>query len=224
MEKFNRGHRKRLRERFISSGFSGWHDYEILELALTFVIARKDTKKTAKLLIAEFGDLKSVFNADIEKLKKIEGIKEGAAFFIFFLKSLSVKYAELGMTEKRKLSSPSDVLIFLKSAIGSSKDEIFYAIFLNSSNKILFYDAISRGVVNKSAVYPRKITELALKHNATSVIVAHNHPGGSCKPSQNDIIATEAVAKALGTVDISLLDHIIVADKNHYSFKDSGLI
>ena len=224
METNCRGHRQRLKERFLNSKFEKWQDYEILEFALTFIIPQKDTKKTAKQLISKFGNLKQVLNTDMEKLKTIDGIKNQSAFFIAFLKSFAVKYSELEMTEKEKISSPKDALVFLRSVIGSSKDEVFYAIFLNASNKILFYDEINRGVVNKSAVYPRKIVELALVHNATSVIVAHNHPGGGCVPSQNDIIATEAVTKALKTVDISLLDHLIVTDKNHYSFKDNGLI
>ena len=218
------GHRQRLKERFLNSKLEKWQDYEILEFALTFTIPRKDTKKIAKQLLSKFGNLKQVLNTDIEKLKTIDGIKEQSGFFIGFLKSFAVKYAELEMIDKEKISSPKEALIFLKSVIGLSKDEIFYAIFLNASNKILFYDEINRGIVNKSAVYPRKIVELALKHNATSVIVAHNHPGGSHNPSQNDIIATEAITKALKTVDISLLDHLIVTDKNHYSFKDNGLI
>lgn len=224
MGTYFRGHRQRIKERFLRSGLKDWKDYEILELALTFAVARKDTKQTAKQLIEKFGSLKNVLNTDIEKLKEIKGIKDHAAFFISFLKNFAVKYSELELAEKEKISSPSDTVVFLKTLIGSSKDEIFYAIFMNASNKILFYDEINRGVVNKSAVYPRKIVELALKNNATSVIIAHNHPGGGCKPSQNDIIATEAVLKALKTVDVSLLDHIIVTDKNYYSFKDNGLI
>ncbi len=224
MGTYFRGHRQRIKERFLRSGLKDWKDYEILELALTFAVARKDTKQIAKQVIEKFGNLKNVLNSDIERLKEIKGIKDHAAFFISFLKSFAVKYSELELAEKEKISSPSDTVVFLKALIGSSKDEIFYAIFMNASNKILFYDEINRGVVNKSAVYPRKIVELALKHNATSVIVAHNHPGGGCNPSQNDIIATEAVLKALKTVDISLLDHIIVTDKNYYSFKDNGLI
>jgi DNA repair protein RadC len=224
MGTYFRGHRQRIKERFLRSGLKDWKDYEILELALTFAVARKDTKQIAKQVIEKFGNLKNVLNSDIERLKEIKGIKDHAAFFISFLKSFAVKYSELELAEKEKISSPSDTVVFLKALIGSSKDEIFYAIFMNASNKILFYDEINRGVVNKSAVYPRKIVELALKHNATSVIVAHNHPGGGCNPSQNDIIATEAVLKALKTVDISLLDHIIVTDKKYYSFKDNGLI
>jgi len=224
MGTYFRGHRQRIKERFLRSGLKDWKDYEILELALTFAVARKDTKQIAKQVIEKFGNLKNVLNSDIERLKEIKGIKDHAAFLIYFLKSFAVKYSELELAEKEKISSPSDTVVFLKTLIGSSKDEIFYAIFMNASNKILFYDEINRGVVNKSAVYPRKIVELALKHNATSVIVAHNHPGGGCNPSQNDIIATEAVLKALKTVDISLLDHMIVTDKNYYSFKDNGLI
>ncbi|MDD5020774.1 MAG: DNA repair protein RadC [Endomicrobiaceae bacterium] len=224
METNYRGHRQRLKERFLNSKLAKWQDYEILEFALTFTIPRKDTKKIAKQLLSKFGNLKQVLNTDIDKLKTIDGIKNQSGFFIAFLRSFAVKYAELEMVEKEKISSPKEALIFLRSVIGLSKDEIFYAIFLNASNKILFYDEINRGIVNKSAVYPRKIVEIALKYNATSVIVAHNHPGGSSNPSQNDIIATEAITKALKTVDISLLDHLIVTDKNHYSFKDNGLI
>ena len=113
---------------------------------------------------------------------------------------------------------------FFQTNIGSSKDEIIYALFLNASNKILAHCPVSNGVVNRSAMYPRKITELALKNNAVSVIIAHNHPGDSCKPSQNDIIATDAVIKALKTIDVTLLDHLVVTSNGYYSFKDNNLI
>lgn len=224
LEKHYLGHRQRLKEKFIKTNFSNWQDYEILEFALTFVIPRKDTKTIAKNLIKKFGSLKQVLQTDVEKLYEIEGIKNHSAIFIKFLKEFCSKYSQLQMESKEKISSPLDVLNFFQTNIGSSKDEIIYALFLNASNKILAHCPVSSGVVNRSAMYPRKIAELALKHNATSVIIAHNHPGGSCKPSQNDIIATDAVIKALKTVDIILLDHLIVTGNGYYSFKDNNLI
>ena len=224
LEKHYLGHRQRLKEKFVKTNFSSWQDYEILEFALTFVIPRKDTKLIAKNLIKKFGSLKQVLQADTEKLYEVEGIKNHSAIFIKFLKEFCLKYSQLQMKSKEKISTPLDVLNFFQINIGSSKDEIIYSLFLNASNKILAHCPISSGVVNRSAMYPRKIVELALKFNATSVIIAHNHPGGSCKPSQNDIIATDAVIKALKTVDVVLLDHLIVTGSGYYSFKDNNLI
>ena len=214
LEKHYLGHRKRLKEKFLKTDFSNWQDYEILEFALMFVIPRKDTKLIAKNLIKKFGSLKQVLHTDIEKLFEVKGIKEHSVTFIKFLKEFCYKYSQLQMESKEKISSPQDVLNFFQTNIGSSKNEIIYALFLNASNKILAHCPISNGVVNRSAMYPRKITELALKNNAVSVIIAHNHPGGSCKPSQNDIIAT----------DVTLLDHLIVTGNGYYSFKDNNLI
>ena len=223
-----KGHRQRVKERFLKTGFDNWQDYEILEFALFFVIPRKDTKETAKNLIKEFGSLKELINADYEKLqqvfKNIDGVGANTAFFFHFLKSFSVKYSEFKMKEKEKISSPQEVVTFLKNCIGTCNEEKMYVVFFNASNKVLDFKEISEGSVARSAIYPGKIAKEALLTNARSVIVAHNHPGGICKPSQNDIIATEAVQKALKAVEVVLLDHIIVTSSDFYSFKDNGLI
>lgn len=222
------GHRKRVKENFLKTKFNSWHDYEILELALFFVIPRKDTKSIAKELIKKFGSLKEVLTADYEEMneffKHIDGVGKNTAFFFYFLKNISIKYSEFKIKEKKQLSSPSDVVEFLKNYIGTLSEEKMVAIFLNASNKVICYDDISDGTVARSAVYPSKIVKKAVPIDARSVIVAHNHPGGICKPSQNDIIATEAVQKALKAVEIVLLDHIIVTSSDFYSFKDNGLI
>ena len=222
------GHRKRVKERFLKTGFDSWQDYEILELILFYVIPRKDTKQTAKDLIKEFGSLKELMNADHDKLldvlKNIDGAGPNTAFFFRFLKEISVKYSEFKMKDKKKLSSPQEAVEFLKNRIGTCEEEKMYAVFLNASNKVLDCKLISEGTAARSAVYPSQIAKEAVLINARSAIVAHNHPGGVCKPSQNDIIATEAIQKALKTVEVVLLDHIIVTNADFYSFKDNGLI
>ncbi|MBO7611226.1 MAG: DNA repair protein RadC [Elusimicrobia bacterium] len=223
-----KGHRQRVKEKFLKTNFEGWHDYEILEFILFFSIPRRDTKDIAKALIKKFGSLKEVLLADYDKLKEIfdciDGVGYHSIFFFRFLKEISVKYSEFQMKEKKKLSSPSDVFEFLKNNVGTLPEEKMVAVFLNASNKVICCDNISDGTVARSAVYPSKIVKNAVLKDARSVIVAHNHPGGVCKPSQNDIIATEAIQKALKTVDVILLDHIIVTNSDFYSFKDNGLI
>ena len=222
------GHRQRVKERFLKTGFDNWQDYEILEFALFFVIPRKDTKQIAKDLIKKFGSLKDLINTDYDTLteafEKIKGVSVNTAFFFYFLKSFSIKYSEFKMKEKEKISSPQEVVNFLKNSIGTCNEEKMYSVFFNASNKVLDFKEISEGTVSRSAVYPGKIAKEALLTNARSVIIAHNHPGGVCKPSQNDIIATEAVQKALKAVEVVLLDHIIVTASDFYSFKDNGLI
>jgi len=223
-----KGHRQRAKERFLKTGFDNWQDYEILEFALFFVIPRKDTKQIAKDLIKKFGSLKDLINTDFDTLteafKKIKGVSVNTAFFFYFLKNFSIKYSEFKMKEKEKISSPQEVVNFLKNSIGTCNEEKMYSVFFNASNKVLDFKEISEGTVSRSAVYPGKIAREALLTNARSVIIAHNHPGGVCKPSQNDIIATEAVQKALKAVEVVLLDHIIVTASDFYSFKDNGLI
>ena len=223
-----KGHRQRVKERFLKTGFDNWQDYEILEFALFFVIPRKDTKQIAKDLIKKFGSLKDLINTDFDTLteafKKIKGVSVNTTFFFYFLKNFSIKYSEFKMKEKEKISSPQEVVNFLKNSIGTCNEEKMYSVFFNASNKVLDFKEISEGTVSRSAVYPGKIAREALLTNARSVIIAHNHPGGVCKPSQNDIIATEAVQKALKAVEVVLLDHIIVTASDFYSFKDNGLI
>lgn len=224
----NKGHRQRVKERFLKTNFDNWQDYEILEFALFFALPQKDTKEIAKTLITKFGSLKELMNADYDELNKafepIKGVSGHTAFFFYFLKQFSIKYSEFKIKEKEKLSSPQEVVDFLKNLIGNLNEEKMYAIYLNASNKVLGVEKISEGTVGRAAVYPSQIAKGSLLKNARSVIVSHNHPGGVCKPSQNDIIATEAIQKALKTIEVILLDHIIVTNNDYYSFKDNGLI
>ncbi|MDR3256153.1 MAG: DNA repair protein RadC [Endomicrobium sp.] len=218
------GHRNRLRKKFISMGFDNLADYEILELALTYVLPRKDVKVLAKEMISKFGSLKQVFDADIDDLKQIKNISDYSAQFILFLKEFTSLYLSLDIKERDRLSSPKSVTDYLISTLSGEKIEKIYTIILNSGNRVTDCLEIESGTVNQSPLIPRKIAETALKYKAVSVIIAHNHPGGTLKPSQNDINATVAVKKALESIEVSLLDHIIVANNNFFSFKDYGLI
>ncbi|MDR3307106.1 MAG: DNA repair protein RadC [Endomicrobium sp.] len=218
------GHRDRLRKRFLKSGFDSLADYEILELALTYVIPRRDVKPLAKVLIQEFGSLKQVFDADIKDFKKIKNVSDCSAKFLLFLRKFASLYLSLDIKQQEKLNSPSKVKDFLISSLSGEKIEKVYVLTLDFGNRVTSCIEIESGTVNKSFLIPRKIAETALNNKAVSIILAHNHPGGTLKPSQSDIAVTISVRKALESIEVLLLDHIIVSNNDYFSFKEHNLI
>jgi DNA repair protein RadC len=218
----NEGHRNRLRQRFEKSGFEGFHDYEILELLLTYAIPRRDTKPTAKALLEKFKTIQKVFDVPVEKIKEIDGIGENAALFIKILRETIAEYFRETATEKKVFTTLDELVNYLKAVIGGRQNEIVYALYLNSKNELLHSENLGEGTVSEAVAFPRRIVEIALKHNATSVILAHNHPGGLPEPSDNDNLLTNAVKKALMTMNISLQEHVIISDDGFYSYRKSG--
>jgi DNA repair protein RadC len=218
------GHRKRLKDKFLLNGLHGLADYEVLELILTYVIARRDVKILAKELISIFGSLKQVFDTNIEDLKKVKGISDNTATFILLLKKFVPFYCSLDLKENDILNSPEKVNNYLMSAIGAEGVEKLYILNLNSRNMVLSCLEVESGTVNKAFLNTRKIAEIALKHNAVSVILAHNHPGGGLRPSKDDVDSTCKVKQVLENVGVLLLDHIIVANNKYFSFKEYGLL
>lgn len=217
------GHRKRIKEKYKASGLSGWLDYEILEFALSYAIPRRDTKAIAKELLSKFKTINGVLDADIKELKKVEGVSEHTALFLCFLKDIAIRYLEKGLYKKDLLSSPDAVYDYLKASLKGAHDEEFKTIFLNNRNRLLAIETMQTGTVNKSVIYPRKIVERALSNHAANVIIAHNHPGESLNPSEDDCKVTKIIRDALKTVDIILLDHIIIGGDGYFSFKENGL-
>ncbi|MBI4687014.1 MAG: DNA repair protein RadC [Nitrospirae bacterium] len=218
------GHRKRIKDKYKAGGLSGWHDYEVLELALSYAIPRKDTKPIAKELLSQFKTINGVLNADRKDLIEVFGVSEHSAMFLKFLRDMAVLYSEEEVYNKDLLSSPEVVYNYLKTSLKGASDEEFKTLFLNTRNRLLSVETIQKGTVNKSVVYPRKIVERALYNKASGVIIAHNHPGGSLNPSEDDHRVTKAIKDALRTVDISLLDHIIAGGNGYFSFKEQGMI
>ena len=188
---------------------------------MQFVRKRRSNKLSQKL-IEKFGSLKQVLDADISNLKEFVSGKE--ADFITFIKECAPLYISLKIKENPSASNPEEVINFLKARLSGEIIEKLYLILLNAGNKVIEITEVESGTVNKSVVIPRKIVSLAVKLNASAAILAHNHPAGTLKPSQNDIDATKAVKNALTTIDTALLDHIIIADNNYFSFKEYGLI
>ena len=219
------GHRKRLRERYIKNGYEALQDYEIIELLLTFVKQRVDTKPLAKQLIKKYGTIEEILKADIKDLKETEGIGDITAVFLNFIGDIAAcSFKDKAEKQKISFKNKNQLISYLRNDIGFSKNEEFKVLFLNSVNEIIETEILFTGTIDKSAVYPRKILERALYHNARSIVFVHNHPSGNVSPSEKDIELTEEMKKFFKIVDINVLDHIIITKNSHFSFLEEGII
>jgi DNA repair protein RadC len=217
-------HRKRLRDRFQKNGGEGMHDYEILELLLTYAIPRKDVKPFAKELIRHFGGLAGVLDASQKELETVLHIGPISSTLIRLVKEICGAYLAEKMKHKDMLSSPQAVLDFGRIKLAGLPHEAFMVIFLNTKNKVLGYKVMQEGTVDRAVVYPRRIIEEALAHHAASLILVHNHPSGDSEPSPEDRQLTRAIGEAVRTIDIRVLDHIIVGKEGYCSFVERQLL
>lgn len=219
------GHRERLRHRFEKSGFQGFHNYEVLELLLTYVIPLKDTKPTAKELIKRFKHLPGVLSADMKELTQVSGIGPEASRFLKIVDAfIGFYFDQKALIDDIQFAQLPQLVDYCKATIGRNSNEVMRVLYLNSQNKLIAAEDLSEGTVSQAVAFPRKIVEAALKHHATTVIIAHNHPGGLPQPSDNDDSITQQIKNALQTVNITLQEHVIIAQDTFYSYLQSGIL
>ncbi|MEA3431089.1 MAG: DNA repair protein RadC [candidate division WOR-3 bacterium] len=218
------GHRKRLREKFMKSGLLGLHDYEIVELLLTLGTPRKDCKQQAKALMKKFKTLRGVIDADKEELCEINEVGPKNIFGIRFVREISEKYLEDRIIKQEIYRTPQDVFNYLYVSMRGLKKEVFKTLFLDVKNRLIATEKMFKGTVSSSVVYPREIVKRAIKKDASSVILVHNHPSGDPTPSPEDRRITRDVVDALEAVDIKVLDHIIIGDNRYFSFASEKLL
>lgn len=220
------GHRQRLRERFLRSGFSGFADYEIVELLLTLAIPRRDVKPAAKALLARFGSVRGVLDAPAEELRRIDGLGEVAPVALRIIRETANLYLQQSAEGGEPLRDPEALVRFWRSRIGALPIEVFEVAYLDSAGRLL-RDGVERleeGTVDRATVYPRRILEAALRRNAAAIVVAHNHPNGEVGPSEQDKLLTRALHLASTTVAVRLLEHLVVSPERVFSFREAGLL
>ena len=231
-----RGHRQRLRDRFLESGAEGMPDYELLELLLFFSIRYIDVKPLAKSLLAEFGSLGGVLAADSARLEQVmlaadpahaDRIEKDRHFTVTHLKGIQRLLQRVlaeNVQEQAIISSWQALLDYLKIALGHEPIEQFRVLFLDKKNILIKDEVQQRGTVDHTPLYPREIAKRALELNASAVIMVHNHPSGDPTPSRADIEMTKQVEAALAPIRVALHDHLIIGKDRHLSFKSEGLI
>lgn len=225
MEDYQKGHRERLRQRYLEKGFAGFSDREKLEYFLCLCIPRKDVKPLADALLKKYKSISKVIDQPIDELKTIDGIGESTAINIAALRDFfGVYFSDLSKNQAETITKMSSLAEMLRASIGHKPNEVLFAIFLNAKNEVLATKELGEGTVSQAAAFPRKIVEEALKQKATSIILAHNHPGGVAEPSEHDESITTEIQKALALVDVTLQDHLILTNNEYYSFKRNNLI
>jgi DNA repair protein RadC len=218
------GHRERLRQRFLKGGRSALPDYELLELLLTYVIPRRDTKPIAKALLRRYRSFNSVLGQTKDRLEAVEGVGEQTSTFISVIHACIERHLEQKVERRRSISSPQEVMQFVRAQLGAKQRECLMALYLSDGKKLLHHGVITEGTVNRTPFYPREIIRQCLVHNATGVIIVHNHPEGEPVPSDQDIEMTKKLEQIATPLNIHILDHIIVTPLQAYSIKTGVLL
>lgn len=222
-ENIHAGHRERMRERFEQNGLDGFHDHEVLEMLLFYAIPRGDTNALAHELLREFGSLQGVLRADPEQLCRVKGIGANAAVFLrftgefhTFLEQSRMRGVSLGTTENR--------FAYFRNLLSGCSDENMLAACLDDDMKVLRCHTVAKGAPGHVQVEMQVLIRTILQSHCRSVILAHNHPNGKAVPSDADIYHTQTAAKLLHSLQIELIDHIIVAPDDVCSMRSMGIL
>jgi DNA repair protein RadC len=219
-----KGHRERLKQKFVHSGVETFYDYEVLELLLFYAIPQKDVKSLAKNLLKTFGGIRHIVDADIDTLITIPGISAHTAVLIKLIKEIGALYLKEAAKEKTQISCTTELLNYCKTMLGGLKDEQFCVIYLDAQNQLIGMETLQEGIVNQAVVYPRQVLENALRQKASAMILVHNHPSGHVKPSDADIRLTKTIQEAARVLEILVHDHIIVGENRFFSFREEGIM
>ena len=211
------GHRKRLKARFRADGLDGFEPHNMLELLLFYAVPRVDTNETAHRLIARFGSFSEVLDAPYEELLRVPGITENAATLLKLVPQLSRVYLEGRRPVGEALDTPRVLgAYFCERFVGRTRECVFL-LCLDSSLGAIACEMLCEGSAIAANLDTKRIVERALRHNAARVVLAHNHPRGLASPSNEDILVTSRLKKALALLELELVDHIIVAGNEYYS-------
>ena len=218
------GHRQRLRDKFLASGLSGFHDYEVIELLLTLATPVKDCKEAAKAALKRFKTLQGVFEAPPNELCEVEGIGPKNILGIRLIKAVADRYLRKKLIRKDPVNNSKELFDYLYHSIRDKRQESFQVIFLDAKNKVITTEMLFKGTLTASSVYPREVVQAALNHNAAALIFAHNHPSGDPNPSAEDVFITRRLVFACRIMGITVHDHIVIGDNRFFSFADQGYI
>lgn len=215
----------RPREKLLMKGTSALSDTELIAILLRSGTSSMSAVDVAKNILQNVGNnLDELARLSVKDLMKIKGIGEAKAITIVSALELGRRRKEAATQEKQKLSSSIDAYDLIKGDLMDLTHEEFWVIMLNRSNRILKKNKISLGGVHGTVADPKIIFKAALEELASGIIVAHNHPSGNLTPSQQDIDLTKKLKESGKLLEIQLLDHLIVAGKNYYSFADEGIL
>lgn len=224
MSNIHQGHRARVKEEFRKNGLSHFQDHRILEMLLYYSVPRSDTNEMGHLLMERFGSLSGVFDSSIELLTETKGLGTESATLIKFVSELIRAYMDDYTDVHNVITDPASAKEYMRYKFLCRPAECIYLTCMGANGKVIFSDQIAEGSPESVHIRPADVVKAALKANAVTAVLAHNHPNGICTPSSRDLSATSVLARELLRVDVELIDHIIIAPDGIYSMKEKGML
>ena len=218
------GHRARLRTRLLDGGAEALADYEVLEYLLFGALARGDTKPQAKALLARFGTLAGVLNAEPALLMQVKGVSEASAAQIKIAALAARRMARSQVQSQPVLGSWQALIDYLAIDMAHLTVERVRVLYLDTKNRLILDQHVADGTVDEASIHPREVINMAVNRGATALILVHNHPSGNPEPSRADIQITNRIAEAGRLMGVTVHDHVIVGREGHVSLRAKGLI
>lgn len=207
----------RLREKLTTIGAKNLSDAELLAIFISSGNSKKNCLQLANELISQVGDLRAILNADLQTFQQVSGLGLVRHLQLQAAREICLRSDFISLKKNIQVTNSEETHAFIKRQLRDRKNETFAALFLDSQHGVISYEELFHGTINAASVYIRPLVARALALNAASIIVAHNHPSGTPKPSKNDLKVTERLRAALELVDVCLLDHLVIGDNDVFS-------
>lgn len=217
------GHRQRMKTRLMEKGDTAFSTHELVEMLLYYGIPRRDTNELAHRLMARYGTLYNLFCASYEELMTIPGMIPNAAILMRLMRAVAIEMDRERIETSDRLDTVDKIGRYLVKRLAGLQVEQSWLLCLDNNGRKLADGMLSEGCANATEIDVRQALQLAVRCNATAVVLAHNHPGGRPVPSRGDVTVTGQMIKALELVGVTLLDHIIVAGGEYSSMRESPL-
>ena len=215
---------ERPREKLLARGAAALSDAELLAIFLRTGVAGKSAVDLARELLGKYGSLTRLFAASLEDFCMVKGMGPAKFVQLQAVLEMSRRALQEELQNGDTLNSPRVVRDYLKLLLAGRSQEVFLVLFLDTQHRVIASEELFHGTLSQTSVYPREVVKRALAHNAAAVIFAHNHPSGVTEPSQADQLLTSALKQALALVDVTVLDHFVVAAGQPLSFAERGLL
>jgi DNA repair protein RadC len=225
IKELHKGHRERMKEKFSSNGnLDCFKDHEVLELLLFYCYPRINTNVIAHKLINKFGTLDVLLETSPKDISNIGDVTMNVAILISLVPHIYRRQLNSKWKERVQIKSSADAGNLAISLLAGLTKETFFVVSLDNQSKLICAEKVNEGTLNEISIYIRDIIEIAIKHKAIKIVLAHNHPSGVLEPSKADIDTTENIINVLTYMDVDVLDHIIVGNDRYYSFSEKRII
>lgn len=214
------GHRERTKEKVLKGGLDSFADHELLEFLLFYAFRQGDTNPIGHALLRRFGSISGVLNASVPELCQVKGIGTNTALLLRTVSQLVKRHAmEESFDTRQRFDDLQQMHAFLASQFIGESREVVYLLCMDGQMRVLCCELIAQGTVDFCHLNMRDVVEIVLRYQATCIVVAHNHPHGVARPSGDDLKTTRTLENTLGTLQLKLFDHLIVSNRQVYSFR-----